>query len=512
LKRVSVRFRGTSKRARPGRNYSFVIHDFRLYTELGMALPEYIVPDRIKENRIVYLAEELRGRENDYYEIIPVLEELEKEQKEALSKLKEKGHSVPHTFKHTFAQVIITFSAETRKEILEGELSVEQLSEKAEQFFLSFSKVFGVKPLYLVLHLDETSPHFHGLTTNVRTYNMFSNPLDDPEVLFLAQTYLPEDVEKIYLGVGKTLTGSIKDTKRFKEPPYYAVDIRHVQDFAGKIFAPLQIFRGLPREARMNAGEPFWKWLHRSVNRLHYDLPMEIKLKEEQLAELKRQLDVALASLKESVELVKKLKSQKKELQEELERLQKLLKMKEEEFYKFLEEEKLRAVRSIEEEIKQKNIQLQKTETELQKTLSYTNKLKSLLKKSILKLKSSQEKVKEKEKEYLELLKKLKETKEELTFLSSLKNRSEDEINLYKLALSLSSNPDELTFSQLRQNPLFHLSELLTNYYKLYTKYSNLPPSPEKEKLYKQLSHYRQLLSSTLKPYKKTLHNLTPNS
>lgn len=503
MKRVSVRFRGTHKRARPGHNYSFIIHDFRLYRELGLNLPEYIVPDKIKENRVIFLDEEIKGKENSYDEFVEVLQELERKQAEDLEKIREMGHKTPSTFKHTFAQVIITFSAEARKEILEGKLSIEDLSEKAKEFFLLFSKVFGVKPLYLALHLDETSPHFHGLTTNLRTYNLNSNPLDDPEVLYIVNSYIPAEKEKIYLGIGKTLTGSIKDTTRFKNPPYYAVDIRTVQDFAGKIFAPIGLFRGLPREERMNRGEPFWKWLHRSVNRLHYDLPMEISLKEKELNEVQKRLDSALSFLKESLTLLKSLQKRKQELEEEVSRLQALLRMKEEEFSKFLEEERRKALQSLEEEIKKKKQELERTREELQKAVKYTTELKSLFKKSYKKLKDSSEELKEKEALLSQLEKQIQQTKKELDFITELKNRSKDEIELYRLSNAIFNNPeDPELFIKISQNPLFSLAETLSTYRKLYLKYKNLPPSKEKTELFNQLQLYQKELQRKLHPYR----------
>lgn len=75
-----------------------------------------------------------------------------------------------------------------------------------------------------------------------------------------------------------------------KEIPWrYRQDfMSHLQDVAGEELAHLGITRGKPKIDRIRDGEPKAKWVHRSVHKLHDDLPREIEALRAEMREAER--------------------------------------------------------------------------------------------------------------------------------------------------------------------------------------------------------------------------------
>ena len=100
----------------------------------------------------------------------------------------------------------------------------------------------GAKLVSLVYHGDECAPHYHFLLEGVG---------DDGRAVL----------------------------QRFQRR-----EGTHLQDLAGRAFAPMGIQRGIPVIQRMQRGDDRSKVVHRSVRQLHVDLPKELATKQRQVA------------------------------------------------------------------------------------------------------------------------------------------------------------------------------------------------------------------------------------
>ncbi len=74
-------------------------------------------------------------------------------------------------------------------------------------------------------------------------------------------------------------------------------ELKKAQDIAAGPWADLGIVRGKARVARIEAGEPASKTIHRTVKQLHDDLPKELAAKEQELAALQAKLDEQQAAM-----------------------------------------------------------------------------------------------------------------------------------------------------------------------------------------------------------------------
>lgn len=155
----------------------------------------------------------------------------------------------------THKTAIVTFSSEVRAE--KDTLNRDDLDKCALNFFTDFCAKHKCELTYIVRHDDESSPHYHGMFTNVNE-----------------QSLKPLKLEKRHLSV--------------------------LQDDAGQAFSSMGMVRGIKRNERLdiaranNPQEPgesnklynvrIYKLanvINRSVSQLHEDLPKEILEKKE---------------------------------------------------------------------------------------------------------------------------------------------------------------------------------------------------------------------------------------
>ena len=139
-----------------------------------------------------------------------------------------------------FLSGILTFSKDAR-----GLVNTTPPDAQAREMARRFASENRVKLLYLVRHSDETTVHYHFMTENISS-----------------------DGESV---------------KNKLSPPI----LSKWQDIAGEVFSQVGIGRGIPKAERIAAGEPVSAVIHRSVKRLHEDLPKEISEKERLLSVLK---------------------------------------------------------------------------------------------------------------------------------------------------------------------------------------------------------------------------------
>ena len=139
-----------------------------------------------------------------------------------------------------FLSGILTFSRDARDRV-----NTAPPDAQAREMARRFADENRVKLLYLVRHSDETTVHYH---------MMFEN-----------------------------ITDAGESAKNKLSPPV----LSRWQDVAGQVFSSVGIGRGTPKVERIAAGEPMSAVIHRSVKRLHEDLPKEISEKERLLSVLK---------------------------------------------------------------------------------------------------------------------------------------------------------------------------------------------------------------------------------
>ncbi len=135
-----------------------------------------------------------------------------------------------------FLSGIITFSKDARSQV-----NSTPPDAQAMKFAEKFASENRVGLLYLVRHSDETTVHYHMLFENI--------------------------------------TSDGESAKNKLSPPV----LSRWQDRAGEVFSTVGIGRGTPKAVRLAAGEPVSAVIHRSVKRLHEDLPREISREEERL-------------------------------------------------------------------------------------------------------------------------------------------------------------------------------------------------------------------------------------
>ena len=168
-----------------------------------------------------------------------------------------------------FLSGILTFSRDARAQV-NGSPPDQQAREMARRF----ADENRVKLLYLVRHSDETTTHYH---------MMFEN-----------------------------ITDAGESAKNKLSPPV----LSRWQDAAGEVFSTVGIGRGIPKAVRLASGEPVSAVIHRSVRKLHEDLPREIAEKERLLSVIKNDIVGAVDTVpREELETAererKKLKEQR---------------------------------------------------------------------------------------------------------------------------------------------------------------------------------------------------------
>ena len=138
-----------------------------------------------------------------------------------------------------FLAGILTFSRDARSQV-----NSTPPDQQAREMAKRFASENRVKLLYLVRHSDETTTHYHCLWENV--------------------------------------TSDGESAKNKISPPV----LSKWQDIAGQVFSEVGIGRGIPKAERIAAGEDASKTIHRSVRKLHEDLPREISREEGRLREV----------------------------------------------------------------------------------------------------------------------------------------------------------------------------------------------------------------------------------
>lgn len=417
-------------------------HDFRQYEYLGKNLPRHINEHKVKDNLILYINpfiakklqlqptvgktfkfEELKDLTQRVDETLKVFAEINEKEKEKRKYLEEKL-KIKITA-NPFVGFIINFSKLAQKEIVE-KLGIEYIADKVKNFVLTFFEdIMGSQVLYLVCHLDESSPHFHGMIKNYRTYKYkFVRKKDLIEDVYF--NYLLEKLriidlkEKIANGLFKTFSGSFSsNTTELKRPDSYKLPFSFLQDITALYFRDLGFERGKPKEERLAEGEPYWKIISRDVKTLHEDLPKEIAFKKEELKfvtdlllslngekekllEEKRLLEEELMNLQIHKEKIEKVL---KEKEEKLKNIEKEINEKEKEFF-FLDEK----CKEITDKYAQKEKSLIELENELEK-----------IEKRIKELKIRYNSLKKEEKDLWEEIRKLRKEKvcseDELEFI-----------------------------------------------------------------------------------------------
>ena len=128
---------------------------------------------------------------------------------------------------------IITFGKEAQETI--RQLSVAEQNALYLQTAKRIALKLGTDVTGLVVHRDESAPHAH---FQMPAYSMDGIP------------------------VSKVLTPTLA---------------KELQDAAGSVYTHLDIRRGTPKADRIERGEDVAQTVHRSVKRLHNDLPIEIE-------------------------------------------------------------------------------------------------------------------------------------------------------------------------------------------------------------------------------------------
>lgn len=116
-----------------------------------------------------------------------------------------------------------------------------------------FAYRHNIRMLLLVAHRDESAIHYHMLFENIATD-------------------------------GRALT-------------FNADGLSKEQDFAAIHFTHLGILRGTAKKIRVAANEPVFKTINRSVRQLHRDLPVEIGMKKNELADIESRVQHEIKSL-----------------------------------------------------------------------------------------------------------------------------------------------------------------------------------------------------------------------
>ncbi|WP_157753540.1 hypothetical protein [Thiomicrorhabdus chilensis] len=169
-----------------------------------------------------------------------------------------------------------------------NDLNHDEMDACAKDYVNSFCKRRNVEVLYLVRHMDETTVHYHFVTTN----------------------YNPE----------------LKQTIRLTRD-----NLRKEQDMIGHAFSSMGLTRGLDKQERLkqvaqklnqpmqngNYSPEVWKEsnvIHRSVKQLHEGLPLEIEEKQKEAEKIQSEINAQQKKLEKNVRLITQNETKLKEL------------------------------------------------------------------------------------------------------------------------------------------------------------------------------------------------------
>jgi len=155
---------------------------------------------------------------------------------------------------------ILTFSKDAQQ-VING-LDKEKQNELFKQATDKISEFLNVTVTGLVVHRDETALHMH-----------FQMPAYDKQ--------------------GFALSHIVDKSK-----------LSQLQDVASEAFKEYNIGRGVKKEQRIQDGEDYSKYIHRSVKELHQDLPKEIEQKKQRIADLDKEIAEQQAKIEKNQRLI----------------------------------------------------------------------------------------------------------------------------------------------------------------------------------------------------------------
>lgn len=203
---------------------------------------------------------------------------------------------------NSFLSGIITFSEAARDQ-------VNQLppDAQAQELVTKIAEKYQTDVCYIVCHKDESTVHYH---------------------------FMLEGYDKNGFSVSEKLDRTA---------------LKQVQDLAGEVFREVGIERGVSKVERIQRGEDFSKTVHRSVNELHKDLPLELEKKHKELNVLKVRIEKNQKLADEKRADIEKLKQTEGFQTEKLEKLQKTLNTYEKRIEKLqeIEREQTKEIESV---------------------------------------------------------------------------------------------------------------------------------------------------------------------
>ena len=152
-----------------------------------------------------------------------------------------------------FITGVLTFGGEGFQD--KTQKNLDQLDARASDFVKALCDKESISPVYLVRHMDEASPHYHFMTTNVR-----NDLLTSPE--------------------HTTFSASLDRTR-----------LSELQDQAGQAFKDIGFNRGIKKVERLKAGEDYSVTVHKSVRHFHSELEPRLRETQEKIQELERVRD-----------------------------------------------------------------------------------------------------------------------------------------------------------------------------------------------------------------------------
>ncbi|MEM1668515.1 MAG: hypothetical protein QXM53_07655 [Thermofilaceae archaeon] len=464
-------------------------HDFRQYEYLGKPLPKHINQDKISDNLILYINPYILKKmqlpfitkiltfqdlKNNFIqkvdETLKIFAEINEKEKEKRRYLEEKT-KIKITA-NPFVGFVINFSKLAQKEIIE-KVGINYIANSVKDFVLTFFEdLMGAQVLYLVCHLDESAPHFHGIIKNFRNYKYKFNSKKDliEDVYFnylLERLRLIDLRQKIANGLFKTFSGSFSSNiEEIKNENSHKLPFSFLQDVPALYFSDLGFERGKSKQERLAEGEPYWKIISRDVKTLHEDLPKEIAFKKEELR-LISDLVAVLTEEKEKLTKEKtylekekeKIVEEKTNLEKELENIQTYKIQIEKELA-----EKKEKIKSIEKKIEEKEKELFFLEEECIKIKKLHENKEKLLTKIENKIEKKKGELKRLRMEYENLKKKEEELWNEINQLRREKVCSEDELEFIYLIRQIlkttSLEEIEEIEEKLRQHKFLQLLQL----------------------------------------------------
>ncbi|WP_288127539.1 plasmid recombination protein [Thiomonas sp.] len=143
---------------------------------------------------------------------------------------------------------------------------------------------------------------------------------DDPDVM---DRHFRETAEAIASKLGTTVCGLVVHMDESRPHAHFtmhgyghdgrsagrkldAKTLRQVQDLAGACWADLGITRGKPKRQRIEDGDPLHTIIHKSVRKLHHDLPRELEALHEKTGRREKELAALIERVEKMRDIVKK--------------------------------------------------------------------------------------------------------------------------------------------------------------------------------------------------------------